>query len=44
MANDTKESFDGGLVKFRKHCGFDYGEVDKNHIAGGNEVGTFMAP
>ena len=27
--NDTKEGFDGGLVQFRKHCGFHYREVSK---------------
>ena len=42
--NDTKQGFDGGLVKFRKRCGFDYREVGKNHVDGGNQGGAFMAP
>lgn len=42
--NDTKEGFDGDLEQFRKRCGFDYGEVGKNHIDSGNRGGACMAP
>ena len=27
-----------------KRCGLDYREAGKNHVVGGNEGGTFMAP
>ena len=42
--NFTKEGFDGFLVKLHKRCGFDYREVGKNHVDGGNQGGAFMAP
>ena len=42
--NDTKEGFDGGLVKFCKHCGFHYKEVGKNHVVGWKPGGAFMDP
>ena len=42
--NYAREGFDGGLVQICKCCGLDYREVGKNHVIGGNEGGTFMAP
>ena len=40
--NDTKEVFYQGLVQLRKHCGFNYGDVGKNHVSSGNKGGEFM--
>ena len=42
--NNTKESFDGGLVQLQKRCGFNYGEVGKNCVDSGNQGGAFMVP
>ena len=40
----ANEGFDGGLVPIRKCLGLDYMNVGKNHVDGGRQGGTFMAP